>query len=113
MVLATVINLKVLEAIAEAGPDAKLTAHEIVSRLLISNQDALDMVDRMLRLLASHSIVTCTERVHESRPVRVYGLTPVAKYFIPDDDGVSLGAVLELAQDKVLIDSRYVHSIKR
>ncbi|KAJ0453784.1 putative caffeate O-methyltransferase [Helianthus annuus] len=104
MVLMNVIKLKVLEAIAEAGPDARLTAHEIVSRLKISNQDAPDMVDRMLRLLASYSIVTCTKGVHESRPIRVYGLTPVAKYFIPDEDGASLGALLELAQDKVLID---------
>ncbi|XP_076949494.1 cathecol O-methyltransferase 1-like [Bidens hawaiensis] len=105
MVLVNVIKLKVLEAIANAGPDAQLTAHEIVSRLLIPNQDAPDMVDRMLRLLASHSIVTCNEGVHESRPVRIYGLTPVAKYFIPNEDGASLGVLLEFFQDKVLIDT--------
>ncbi|KAF5762938.1 putative caffeate O-methyltransferase [Helianthus annuus] len=104
MVLMNVIKLKVLEAIAEAGPDARLTAHEIVSRLKISNQDAPDMVDRMLRLLASYSIVTCTKGVHESRPVRVYGLTPVARYFIPDEDGASLGTLLELGQDKAVAD---------
>ncbi|KAI3807808.1 hypothetical protein L1987_23742 [Smallanthus sonchifolius] len=105
MVLVTVIKLKILEAIAEAGPDARLTAKEIVSRLLIPNQDAPDMVDRMLRLLASYSIVTCNEAVHESRPVRVYGLTPVAKFFIPNEDGASLGAQMQLAQDKVYIES--------
>lgn len=76
-----------------------------VSRLLITNQDAPDMIDRMLRLLASHSIVTCNEGVHESRPVRIYGLTPVAKYFIPNEDGASLGVLLELSQDKVFIDA--------
>ncbi|KAD4982215.1 hypothetical protein R6Q59_001787 [Mikania micrantha] len=105
MVLVTVIKLKVLEAIAEAGQDAPLTAKEIVSRLLITNQEAPDMVDRMLRLLASYSIVTCTEAIHESKPVRVYGLTPVAKYFIPNEDGASLGATMQLAQDKVFIES--------
>ncbi|XP_076947807.1 cathecol O-methyltransferase 1-like [Bidens hawaiensis] len=105
MVLMTIIKLRVLQAIAEAGPDARLTAHEIVSRLLIPDQDAPDMVDRMLRLLASHSIVTCTEGIHESRPVRVYGLTPVAKYFIPNEDGASLGALLELNQDSAYIES--------
>ncbi|KAI3807802.1 hypothetical protein L1987_23736 [Smallanthus sonchifolius] len=103
MVLETVIKLKVLEAIAEAGPDAQLTAHEIVSRLLIPNQDAPEMVDRMLRLLASYSIVTCMEGVHESRPVRVYGLTPVAKYFIPNEDGASLSGLMQLNQEKVAI----------
>ncbi|KAI3762214.1 hypothetical protein L1987_52639 [Smallanthus sonchifolius] len=101
MVLMNAIKLKVLDTIAEAGPDARLTAQEIVSRLSIPNQDAPNMVDRMLCLLACHSIVTCTEGVHESRPVRVYGLTPVAKYFIPNEDGASLGVLMEFLQDKV------------
>ncbi|XP_076954473.1 cathecol O-methyltransferase 1-like [Bidens hawaiensis] len=61
----------------------------------------------MLRLLASHSIVTCDERVHESRPIRVYGLTPIARYFIPNEGGVSLGPLIQLAQDKVFTKSWY------
>ncbi|KAI7751329.1 hypothetical protein M8C21_002889 [Ambrosia artemisiifolia] len=105
MVLVNTIKLKVLETIADVGPDARLSGHDIASRLSIPNQDAPDMLDRMLRLLATHSVVTCTEGVHESRPVRVYGLTPVAKYFIPNDDGVSLGPLTRLIQDKVFIDS--------
>ncbi|KAI3783706.1 hypothetical protein L1987_42792 [Smallanthus sonchifolius] len=105
MVLVNTIKLKVLETIAEVGPDAQLSSHDIASRLSIPNQDATDMLDRMLRLLASHSIVTCTERIHESRRIRVYGLTPVAKYFIPNEDGASLGPLMQLLQDKVFIDS--------
>ncbi|KAK9075133.1 hypothetical protein SSX86_003453 [Deinandra increscens subsp. villosa] len=105
MVLVNTIKLKVLDSIAEAGPDARLLSHDIASRLAIPNQDAPNMLDRMLRLLASHSIVTCTEEVHETRRVRVYGLTPVAKYFIPNEDGASLGPLMQLSQDKVFIDS--------
>ncbi|GJU38473.1 caffeic acid 3-O-methyltransferase-like protein [Tanacetum coccineum] len=105
MVLVNTIKLKAFEVIAEAGPGACLSAHEIVSRLSITNQDAPDMLDRMLRLLACHSIVTCTQGDYKSRPVRVYGLTPVAKCFIPDEDGASLGALMQLLQDKVFIDS--------
>ncbi|XP_076953301.1 cathecol O-methyltransferase 1-like [Bidens hawaiensis] len=105
MVLVNTIKLKVLETIAEVGPDAQLSSHEIASRLSISNEDAPHMIDRMLRLLASHSIVTCTEGVHESRPIRLYGLAPVAKYFIPNEDGASLGPFMQLVQDKVFIDS--------
>ncbi|KAD4584043.1 hypothetical protein R6Q59_037072 [Mikania micrantha] len=105
MVLVNIIKLKVLETMAEVGPNARLSAHDIASRLSIPNQDAADMIDRMLRLLASHSIVTCTEGVHDSKPVRVYGLTPVAKYFIPNEDGASLGPLIQLAQDKVFIKS--------
>ncbi|GJV26709.1 caffeic acid 3-O-methyltransferase [Tanacetum coccineum] len=105
MVLVSSIKLKVLDAIAEAGPHARLSAHEIATRLSIPNQNAPAMIDRMLRLLASHSVVTCTERNHDLKLVRVYGLTPVAKYFIPNEDGVSLGPFMELLQDKIFINS--------
>ncbi|KAI3795269.1 hypothetical protein L1987_37920 [Smallanthus sonchifolius] len=91
MVLVTSIKLKVLEVIAEAGPDAQLSAHEITSRLSIVNPHAPNMLDRMLKLLASHSVVTCGQMIKELKPVRVYGLAPVAKYLIPNEDGVSLG----------------------
>ncbi|KAJ0789363.1 putative caffeate O-methyltransferase [Helianthus annuus] len=104
MVLASTIKLKVLEAIAEMGPDARVSTRDIASRLSISNQDAPTMLDRMLGLLASHSIVTCTEEVHESRHIRMYGLTPMAKYFIPNEDGASIGPLMSLNQDKVFID---------
>ncbi|XP_076953306.1 cathecol O-methyltransferase 1-like [Bidens hawaiensis] len=105
MVLGNTLKLKVLETIAEFGPDAQLSSYDIASRLSISNPDAPNMLDRMLRLLASHSIVTCTEGVHESRPVRVYGLALVAKYFIPNEDGASLGPFMHFVQDKVITDS--------
>nr|XP_043612650.1 caffeic acid 3-O-methyltransferase-like [Erigeron canadensis] len=108
MVLLTAIKLKVLEVIAEAGPDAQLSANEIASSLSITNPDASVMLDRMLRLLASHSVVTCTKRDHlGEKPVRAYGLTPVAKYFVPNEDGVSLGPMMELVQGEVFIQSWY------
>ncbi|KAI3750843.1 hypothetical protein L2E82_21705 [Cichorium intybus] len=66
MVLVNAIKLKVFETIAHAGPDSQLSAHEIVSRLSIPNPNAPQMLDRMLRLLASHSIVTCNQRDHDS-----------------------------------------------
>ncbi|KAG5535875.1 hypothetical protein RHGRI_023596 [Rhododendron griersonianum] len=77
------------------------------------------MLDRMLRFLASHSILTCSAAISSSddptptgpaAPVgqtRVYGLAPVAKYFVPDRDGVSLGYLLFMSQDKVHINSWY------
>ena len=105
MVLVSSIKLKVLDAIAEAGPHAQLSAHEIATRLTIPNQNAPAMIDRMLRLLASHSVVTCTERNHDSKLDRVYGLTPVATDLIPNEDGVSLGAFMELLQDNIFINN--------
>ncbi|KAI3512546.1 hypothetical protein L1887_19862 [Cichorium endivia] len=104
MVLLNAIKLKVFDTIAYAGPDARLSAHEIASRLSITNEDAPTMLDRMLRLLASHSVVTCSQRDHDCKLVRVYGLAPVAKNFIPNEDGVSLGPMMELHHDKLTID---------
>nr|XP_043613035.1 caffeic acid 3-O-methyltransferase-like [Erigeron canadensis] len=107
MVLLNTIKLKLLEVIAEAGPDAQLSANEIASTLSITYPGAPDMIDRMLRLLASHSVVTCTQRDHGKKPVRAYGLTPLAKYFVPNEDGVSLGPVMEFIQEEAYIKSWY------
>nr|GEV60355.1 caffeic acid 3-O-methyltransferase-like [Tanacetum cinerariifolium] len=63
------------------------------------------MLDRMLRLLASHSILTCTICNNLQKPVREYGLAPVAKHFLPNEDGVSLVPMLELHQDKLTVDT--------
>ena len=104
MVLLNATKLKVLDTIAKAGPNARLSAHEIASHLSISNQKAPEMLDRMLRLLASYSILTCSQWNHESKPVREYGLAPVAKHFLPNEDGVSLVPMLELHQDKLTVD---------
>ncbi|XP_076947386.1 caffeic acid 3-O-methyltransferase 1-like [Bidens hawaiensis] len=103
--LLNAIKLKVLETMAEAGPDARLSAQEIARRLSISNPNAPSMLDRMLRSLASNSIVTCSQQVHDSTPVRVYGLAPVAKHFIPNEDGASLGSLLEMNQDHSSFDT--------
>ncbi|KAI8571277.1 hypothetical protein RHMOL_Rhmol01G0107000 [Rhododendron molle] len=71
------------------------------------------MLDRMLRLLASHSILTCS-LVNDDRDQspdhglvgrRLYGLAPVAKYFVPNPDGVSLAPFLYLAKEKVFASS--------
>nr|XP_043633872.1 caffeic acid 3-O-methyltransferase-like [Erigeron canadensis] len=105
MVLSNAIKLKLLDVIAEAGPGAALSAQEIASSLSISNPDAPDMIDRMLRLLASYAIVTCVQEDREAKPVRVYGLAPVSKLFIQNEDGVSLCPMLELHQNKLNIET--------
>ncbi|GKA66063.1 caffeic acid 3-O-methyltransferase-like protein [Tanacetum coccineum] len=48
MVLLNATKLKVLVTIAKAGPNVGLSAHEIASHLSISNQNAREMLDRML-----------------------------------------------------------------
>lgn len=93
MVMQTASDLCVFEIIAKAGHGAKLSALEISSHFpSCKNPDAPAMLDRLLRLLASHRVLENSVEGGE----RVYGLAPVAKYFVPDEDGVSLGPFMDL-----------------
>ncbi|XP_058195787.1 caffeic acid 3-O-methyltransferase-like isoform X1 [Rhododendron vialii] len=119
MVLMAVVELKVLDIIAKAGPGAQLSPSEIASRLPAAthNPDAPEMLDRMLRLLASHSILTCSVDLSSDQPPpplaarleqqrRLYGLLAMAKYFVSGQDrGVS--SLLLVLQDKVFMESWY------
>lgn len=109
MILKSAIELDLLEIIAKAGPGAHLSPNDIASHLPIKNNpDAPTMLDRMLRLLASYSILTCSLRTLEDGKVqRLYGLAPVAKYLVKNQDGVSLAALNLMNQDKVLMESWY------
>ncbi|KAL8159986.1 hypothetical protein V2J09_001523 [Rumex salicifolius] len=109
MTMQAAIELGLLEIIAGAGPGSRLTAAEVASKLpAAENPQAADMVDRILRLLAAFSVVSCSVSDGDGgEKKRVYGLTPAAKYFVKDDEGVSLGPLLMLLQDKVFLDSWY------
>ncbi|KAH7850499.1 hypothetical protein Vadar_033962 [Vaccinium darrowii] len=120
MVMKAAVELQVLDIIAKAGPGAQLSPSQIASRLpantLVRNPNAAEMLDRMLRFLASHSILTCSildlrfDDDTNSDPLvdrRLYGLAPVAKYFVSNQDGVSLAPLLCLIQDKVFNASWY------
>jgi caffeic acid 3-O-methyltransferase len=105
MVLKTALELDLLEIIAKAGPGAFLTASEIASHLPTSNPDAPVMLDRILRLLATYSILTWSfDSITDERN---YGLAPVCKFLTKNEDGVSLAALNLMNQDKVLMESWY------
>ncbi|XP_027079579.1 caffeic acid 3-O-methyltransferase [Coffea arabica] len=109
MVLNAAVKLDVLEIIAKAGPGGKLSPSEIVSQMPTKNPDAPDFLDRMLRLLAGYSVLTCSVvdggagAHHERR----YGLAPVAKYFIKHQYGATLRQLSVYLQNKLLMDSWY------
>ncbi|KAI5659657.1 hypothetical protein M9H77_28450 [Catharanthus roseus] len=108
MVLNAVIKLNVFEIIAKAGPGAKLSPSQIVSQMPTKNPEAPVVLDRMLRMLASYSVLTCSvvDFSHGSGQ-RVYGLSPVSKYFVKNENGGCFGPLLDLLQDKVLTDIWY------
>ncbi|KAK9724916.1 hypothetical protein RND81_05G108300 [Saponaria officinalis] len=108
MVLNAVIELDVFEIIKRFGPGAYVTPAQIANKLSTNNPNAGTMLDRMLRILASHSILSCSTRPvvgDDGRVEMCYGLTPVSQFFTKGDDGVTLTSLLRLIQDKVTIDS--------
>ncbi|GAB4858622.1 Caffeic acid 3-O-methyltransferase [Ancistrocladus abbreviatus] len=108
MVLKAVIELGVLEIIKKGGPGAHLSSAEIADQLPTHNPDAAVMLDRMLRLLSSYSVLTHSLRtLPDSRVEGLYGLASVCKFLAKNEDGVSLGAFCLMSQDKVLIESWY------
>ncbi|XP_042474974.1 caffeic acid 3-O-methyltransferase-like [Macadamia integrifolia] len=104
MVLKAASELQVFDIIAQSGPGASLSPLDIVSRLPTKNPHASRLLDLMLRLLASHSLLTCTQLNHDHR---VYGLTPASKLFVKNQDGASLAPLLHLIQDHALVTSWY------
>ncbi|KAF6159818.1 hypothetical protein GIB67_022200 [Kingdonia uniflora] len=109
MVLKSTIELDVLEIIAKSGPGACISPSEIASKLpTTKNPEAHVMLDRMLRLLASYKVLTCTMHTLEDGHVeRLYGLAPVCKFLVRNEDGVSIVPFMLLNQDKVIMKSWY------
>ncbi|RWV82340.1 hypothetical protein GW17_00056165 [Ensete ventricosum] len=104
--LKAAIELRLLDIIVEAGPGAMLSPIEIVAWLPTENPKAATMVDRMLRLLAANSVVSCAVQTGaDGRPARKYGAAPICKYLTKNEDGVSMAALALLQQDKVFVDA--------
>ncbi|EOA38116.1 hypothetical protein CARUB_v10009584mg [Capsella rubella] len=107
MVLKTAIDLGLFDILAECGPSS---ASKIMSFLSNQTQTLHDssLVNKILRFLASYSIVTSSVSTDHGEPCVVYGLAPVAKYFTKNQDGGgSLAPLMNLFQDKVVIDMWY------
>ncbi|XP_031124994.1 caffeic acid 3-O-methyltransferase-like [Ipomoea triloba] len=104
MVSKAAIELGVFEIIAKAGEGAKLSAKQIADCLPTHNPNAPVMLDRMLKFLANQSILKCT--LTEDNQCS-YNLTPISKNFVPNEDGVSLSALVQLGTDKVFVNSWY------
>ncbi|XP_078448170.1 O-methyltransferase 13-like [Wolffia australiana] len=108
MTLKAAIELNLLEIIRRAGPNAELSPEEIVDQLPTENPEAATTVDRILRLLASYSILSCSlAKAQDGTARRRYGLAPVSTFLTSNEDGVSLSALVLMNQDKVLMESWY------
>lgn len=106
MVLKSAIELDLLEIIAKSGPDAFMSPKDIASQLPTKNPDAHILLDRILRLLASFSVLNCSLHTLPGGGVeRLYGLAPVCKFLTQKEDGVSLSNLCLVSQDKIVMES--------
>ena len=105
-VINAAIELNLFEIIAKGNPHgASMTPSEIASHLPIQNPNLPRKVERMLRLLASHSLLTCSLCLGADGTIeRLYSLSSAGKYFVQDDGGYSLASCLKLFNHRALVD---------
>ncbi|KAG7587382.1 O-methyltransferase COMT-type [Arabidopsis thaliana x Arabidopsis arenosa] len=111
MVLKAALELGVIDTIAAAGNDTWLSPSEIAVSLPTkpTNPEAPVLLDRMLRLLVSHSILKCRmietrENGQTGKIERVYAAEPICKFFLKDSDGSgSLSSLLLLLHSQVIL----------
>ena len=108
MALKSALELNLIEIMAGAGDGALLTPSEIAAQLPGLNPDAPVLLDRVLRLLASYSILRCSLRTLDNGEVeRLYGVGPICKFLTRNPDGGSIGPLFLLHHDKVFMESWY------
>ncbi|KAL3651250.1 Caffeic acid 3-O-methyltransferase 1 [Castilleja foliolosa] len=106
--LKSAIELDLLELIKKSGPGALVSPAELAAQVSTTNPAAADMIDRILRLLASYSVLKCSLKTLPDGGVeRLYSLAPVCVLLTKNDDGVSLAPLLLLNQDVALKSSWY------
>eukprot|EP00249_Psilotum_nudum_P029177 c39577_g1_i1 orf=291-1427(+) len=106
MALKAAINLDVFDILSRAGMGSQLSAGEIVAELLLSNPNAALSLDRVLRVLACHSILSSSAvPINSGIVVRKYGLNWKSKYLVKNKEGFSLAPIVLMNQDKVFMDA--------
>ncbi|MED6184506.1 hypothetical protein PIB30_048089 [Stylosanthes scabra] len=130
----TAFELGIFDIIAKGGGEhAKLSAQDIASQIGSKNPNAPSMVDRLLRLLASHSLLSSSSLLPQvdnrhqndlqvtkdedgqehwliaSPQKTTYSLTAASKYFATDDYGFTFGHSLNLILDKIYLETWSVY----
>ncbi|KAL2324733.1 hypothetical protein Fmac_023791 [Flemingia macrophylla] len=89
------IELNLFEIIAKGTTPGGsfMSSHEIAAKLPTHHPELPNRLDRMLRMLASYSLLTSSTRTtHHSATQTVYGLSPVGNYFVPNGSRGSLAS---------------------
>ncbi|KAI6690918.1 hypothetical protein NL676_027746 [Syzygium grande] len=112
MVLKSALELNVIDALVSAG--GFLSPAEIASRVGAKNPGAPVMLDRMMRLLASHGMIEWRARRGDGdgdgggdgREIE-YGAGPMCRFLAKDEEGGAVGPLFLLLHDRVFMDCWY------
>ena len=108
MALKAAIELNLFEIIAQVGDGAYVSPSEIASQLPTQNPNAPSMIDRMLRLFASHRLLSYSLRkLEDGRVERLYGLTPSARFFLKSNDGGCLASLAAIGCHRAIMEILY------
>lgn len=102
LALKTAVELNIFGIMAKAG--LPLSPNEIAAELpACQNPDAPSLLDRVLRLLACHSVVSCSVvEAADGNVERRYGLGVISRFFVGDENGISLGPFISLVEDPIV-----------
>ncbi|KAK7271439.1 hypothetical protein RJT34_27346 [Clitoria ternatea] len=89
-VLNAALELNLFGIIAKASPPGVSASHIASQLAATQHKDLPRRLDRMLSLLASYSLLTCTCTVQHARLQRLYQLSLPGKYFLNDDTNASV-----------------------
>lgn len=104
MVIKTAIELDLFEIMAK-NPGRRFSCFDLASSLPKQTQQTPVLIERILRFLASHSVLTSTVVKDEhGDSTTMYGMTVVSNYYVRRQDGTSHASTLLLVYDKVLVD---------
>ncbi|EOX95568.1 Quercetin 3-O-methyltransferase 1, putative [Theobroma cacao] len=92
MAMQAAIDLGVFDMLAPLC--SGLRSVDIGARLGCRDPESLEMLDRLIGVLCCNNVLACSEGC--------YILTPAAKHFAKNEDGVSLAPLLRLNHDRVL-----------
>ncbi|XP_076937318.1 myricetin 3-O-methyltransferase 3-like [Bidens hawaiensis] len=107
MVIKTAIELDLFEIMAKT-PGARFSCFDLASSLSRQTHETPALIERVLRFLASQSILTSTVVKDEHGDSKnLYGMTPVSNNFVRKQDGTSLASSVLLIHDKVFVDCWY------
>lgn len=115
MVLKAALELGVIETIAAVDEGEWISSSEIVLRLPTkpTNPEAPVLLDRMLVLLVSHSILKyhIVETGENGKTERVYAAEPVCTFFLNRGDGLdSFKSMFMLLQSEVYFKTWYIRT---